>query len=158
MWNFLRFPWLDASALAFHHMLSFFWFLCPNSFLVFLWLSSGFCGFPTSTFAYVHVFFFFFFPTNFKILFIAYIFFLFFQLSDCFHFWSPLFFVRACYLISSFRLFILYTKYLFCVEHYSDAKDRTMYKVNRILCLYIKLKLSREFIDKKSKHQVRREL
>lgn len=65
---------------------------------------------------------------------------------------------RACYLISSFRLFILYTKYLFCVEHYSDAKDRTMYKVNRILCLYIKLKLSREFIDKKSKHQVRREL
>lgn len=151
MWNFLRFPWLDASALAFHHMLSFFWFLCPNSFLVFLWLL---------WFSYVNICLctFFFFPTNFKILFIAYIFFLFFQLSDCFHFWSPLFFVRACYLISSFRLFILYTKYLFCVEHYSDAKDRTMYKVNRILCLYIKLKLSREFIDKKSKHQVRREL
>lgn len=130
--------------------------------LIPFWFSSGF---PLASVVFLRqhllmymFFFFFFFPTNFKILFIAYIFFLFFQLSDCFHFWSPLFFVRACYLISSFRLFILYTKYLFCVEHYSDAKDRTMYKVNRILCLYIKLKLSREFIDKKSKHQVRREL
>lgn len=158
MWNFLRFPWLDASALAFHHMLSFFWFLCPNSFLVFLWLSSGFCGFPTSTFAYVHVCFFFFSQPTSKSyslhIFSSY------SSSSLIVFISGLHYSlqRACYLISSFRLFILYTKYLFCVEHYSDAKDRTMYKVNRILCLYIKLKLSREFIDKKSKHQVRREL
>lgn len=151
MWNFLRFPWLDASALAFHHMLSLFWFLCPNSFLVFLWLL---------WFSYVNIClctFFFSQPTSKSYslhIFSSY------SSSSLIVFISGLHYSlqRACYLISSFRLFILYTKYLFCVEHYSDAKDRTMYKVNRILCLYIKLKLSREFIDKKSKHQVRREL